>query len=575
MRDNLQYAVIIDAGSSGSRVYIYVWPPHTGDTRTLLNIRLLHDQLGKNVQHAITPGLSSCSADPSKASNYIAPLLDFAVANIPTSKHKETPLYILATAGMRLLDTDVQNMILEDLRKDIPKNYSFQFALNNVKVISGKEEGIYSWISINYLMGRFDHTLEKAPLVNVEFDKQNHLKRMSTISMLEMGGASVQISFEVTTEKQYQELKSRFPEETFKKMITEFNLGCSEHDTNHHYRLFVDTYLTLGANAARNEYVNYLINTSIETQSTLLNTSLATKETILFDPCLSIDSSDTIVKTLPSSGSNTSTSSQTQFLYHLKGSGDFEKCQEKLQKLVTTDGLNICANLTCPFQNLAKVSVPFRETDFYGLSEFWYSMNDIYGMGGEYSYNKFSEASKKYCSTSWLVTQDRYRRKLYPNADNKRLLYQCFKASWVTSLLHDGFRMPKNYNHFKSVSKLNNQPVQWTLGALIYQTRFFPLRSIDDQHGVHIHGGHVVKISTSYSFYIQFVIFGLCIVAVLSCILIYVKHLHKMTTTNVNAKSSTNYYRPLSSTIDMETYSAFPTERDRTNDHNKVFIGFN
>src|SRR5699024_9640605 len=121
IRSDLQYAVIIDAGSSGSRVYIYVWPPHSGDTRQLLKIRLLHDQLGKDVYHSITPGLSSCATHPENASEYISPLLQFAAENIPKVKHKETPLYILATAGMRLLPKMEQDLILDDLRKDIPK----------------------------------------------------------------------------------------------------------------------------------------------------------------------------------------------------------------------------------------------------------------------------------------------------------------------------------------------------------------------------------------------------------------------------------------------------------------------
>ena len=562
IRLDLQYAVIIDAGSSGSRVYIYVWPPHSGDTRQLLKIRLLHDQGGKDVFHSITPGLSSYASHPENASDYITPLLNFAAENIPKTKHKETPLYILATAGMRLLPKSSQNLILDDLRKDIPKNFSFLFTPGNVQVISGKEEGIYSWVSINYLMGRFDHTLAKAPLVDVEMKDQRRLKRMNTISMMEMGGASTQIAFEITSTEQYNALREVFHGDSFKDMVSEFNLGCQEHDTNHQYRLFVTTYLTLGANAARKMYTQHLIDSW--TEHNYVNTSLNTLETVLFDPCLSIDSSEMVNITRPSQLNNGSTT----FLYHLKGSGDFNLCQQKVKQIITVDGLKWCNNGTCPFQDLHKVSVPFVDTEFYGLSEFWYSMNDIFSMGGPYSNSKFNSASSKYCSTSWLVTQDRFKRKLYPNADSKRLLHQCFKSAWMTTVLHDGFKMPKSYSHFTSVSLLHNEPVQWSLGALIFRTRFFPLRSLDNQHGVQVQ--HVVSNSSNGNNYAEYLLFVICMVAVIFCIIIYLKRLHTM----VNATKQPTYF-PLK-TSDIESYQeSGHTEASVQSEHKNVFINMN
>lgn len=555
LRQNLQYAVMIDAGSSGSRVYIYVWPPHSGDTRQLLNIRMLHDKLGKDVYYAITPGLSSCSTNPSNSSEYLAPLLKFAADNIPKEKHKETPLYVLATAGMRLLDLATQNAILEDLRKDIPKEYSFLFTPSNVAVISGKEEGIYSWISINYLMGRFDHTLEKAPLITVEYDSKSW-KRMNTISMIEMGGASVQIGFEITSNGQFNQLKARFPDDILKDSISEFNLGCSEHDTNHKYRLFVTTYLTLGANAARQNYISHLIKSSNQKFS---NTSLFTKETVLLDPCLSIDSSETINMTHPNEFS------KTQFLYHLKGTGDYTLCQRNLRNIILKSECH--SNQTCPYEDLKNVVVPFKSSDFYGLSEFWYTMNDIYRMGGPYVYTKFAEASSKYCSTSWLVTQDRHKRKLYPNADFKRLLYQCFKSAWLSSVLHEGFKMPTDYTGFQSVNTLNGEPVQWTLGALIFRTRFFPLRSIDNQHGVMVQ--HVVNTSNA-NVYIQYMLFSLCMVAVIFFICIHLRRLHTM----LNNSNGKPYYMA----DNIETHPlCHETSQDTRMppEEHKIFIAFN
>lgn len=43
------------------------------------------------------------AAAPEQATPYLRPLLRFAAAHVPAQKHKETPLYILCTAGMRLL----------------------------------------------------------------------------------------------------------------------------------------------------------------------------------------------------------------------------------------------------------------------------------------------------------------------------------------------------------------------------------------------------------------------------------------------------------------------------------------
>ncbi|XP_075676516.1 ectonucleoside triphosphate diphosphohydrolase 7-like [Dermatophagoides pteronyssinus] len=580
IRNKLQYAVMIDAGSSGSRVYIYVWPPHSGDMRQLLKIRMLRDQLGNDVYHTITPGLSSCSSNVSSSSIYMEPLLEFASKHIPKIKHKETPLYIMATAGMRLLDLQTQNAILENLRQEIPKKFAFLFTANNVAVISGKEEGLYSWITLNYLLGRFDHTMETRPLITIE-NNDKQWKRMNTVNMFEMGGASIQIAFEITKNSQYEQLKSMFSKEKFSEKLFEINLGCHEHDYNHQYRLFVTTFLSLGANSARKNYIDFLIKQSTNNDLQYHNSSLTTKETILFDPCLSIDSSETINYTAANhpSHSLSSSTSTTQYLYHLKGSGEFDNCVEKLSKIIANNqclpdqNQNNTISKVCPFEELKNIIIPFsNEEDFYGLSEFWYSMNDIFHSGGQYNSDEFSKLSKKYCSTSWLVTQDRYRRKLYPMADFKRLLYQCFKSSWIFTILHSGFRMPRNYQKFRSISMLNDEPVQWTLGALIFRTRFFPLRTLDQQHGVM--SEHVVNLheSTTINFYLQYLLFTLCMLAVIFCIILYLHRLQSMLNNNNNSNdgsvcNNNNNYKQFYNTKKSlhETYPLFTNHQDDDN----------
>ena len=48
-------------------------------------------------------GLSSFENNPDAASDHIKELLLFAARYIPEEKHAETSLYVMATAGMRML----------------------------------------------------------------------------------------------------------------------------------------------------------------------------------------------------------------------------------------------------------------------------------------------------------------------------------------------------------------------------------------------------------------------------------------------------------------------------------------
>jgi ectonucleoside triphosphate diphosphohydrolase 4 len=43
-------------------------------------------------------------------------------------------------------------------------------------------------------------------------------------------------------------------------------------------------------------------------------------------------------------------------------------------------------------------------------------------------------------------------------------------------MLHKGFKFPLNYNGLYSAQFIEDKEVQWTLGAILYRTRFLPLR---------------------------------------------------------------------------------------------------
>ncbi|CAA2984185.1 apyrase-like [Olea europaea subsp. europaea] len=146
------YAVIFDAGSTGSRVHVF---------RFNQDLNLLH--VGKDFELLVTAW----------------PLLQKAEAAVPKQLHSKKPLRLGATAGLRLLDGDEAERILEALFK---KESTLEYKAEWVSILEGSEEGAYLWVAINYLLG----TLGK--------------KYSSTVGVIDLGGGSVQMAYAIAKE---------------------------------------------------------------------------------------------------------------------------------------------------------------------------------------------------------------------------------------------------------------------------------------------------------------------------------------------------------------------------------------
>ena len=53
---------------------------------------------------------------------------------------------------------------------------------------------------------------------------------------------------------------------------------------------------------------------------------------------------------------------------------------------------------------------------------------------------------------------------------------QCFKSAWIYLILHEGLGFPVKYKHLTSVQYIEGEEIHWTLGALLYKTKYYPLR---------------------------------------------------------------------------------------------------
>ncbi|KAH9852728.1 nucleoside phosphatase family-domain-containing protein [Lenzites betulinus] len=486
-----RFGIVIDAGSSGSRLQIYSWK----DARTVRqeqNGDALHvlPQVGKGTEDGdkwsikVEPGLSSFADNVEGIDQYLRPLLEHAREYIPPSLQPETPLFLLATAGMRLLTPEKQAEVLQNACHFLKFHSNFRIddpsaagpCGSSVRIITGEEEGIFGWIAVNYLMDGF---------------KGSEEERL-TYGFLDMGGASTQIAFEPS--KQEQERAQN---------LMDVRLRLLD-GNNIHHKVFVTTWLGYGTNQARERYVGQLIN-EYEASRTL---SSDVPEHI-DDPCLPRDLVLTNTPVQPETAS-----SHAKTAHKFVGTGSFEQCLQKTLPLLNKDAP--CPDSHCLFNGVYVPPIDFNASNFIGVSEYWYSTEQSFGLGGAYDVVQYERAAAEFCSQDWprvLEDHESARKQGHLGGDGEveeggvvvdtgkwgldveipRLQMQCFKAAWVVNVLHEGIGMPRIVDAggnvttdgnevatqaqnkglgrptFQSMDTVGDIAISWTLGKMVQE----------------------------------------------------------------------------------------------------------
>ena len=163
------YAVIIDAGSTGSRVHVFRFKMASG-------ARVLKDE----IFHAIKPGLKAYALNPSEAASTLEPLMETALKHVPEEMRSSTPLTLRATAGLRLLPEgpEAASALLEASKMKVGE-YGFRLDDEYVSILDGMYEGAYGWIAVNYLLRKLSGSV----------------KPTQTVAVADLGGGSTQIMY--------------------------------------------------------------------------------------------------------------------------------------------------------------------------------------------------------------------------------------------------------------------------------------------------------------------------------------------------------------------------------------------
>lgn len=197
------YTVVVDCGSTGTRVNVFEWEGRGGNERELPV--LLHSYPDNSTKSSLRknsckyhcmqtePGLDKFVGNSSGVRASLEPLITWAEQMVPLERRGGTPIFVLATAGLRRLATEDAMRVLEDV-EDVVKECSFSYRRSWIRVLRGKEEAYYGWVALNYKMGMF----------------RNH-SSSPTLGLLDLGGSSLQVVMEVeSVEKDTHMMRSKF-----------------------------------------------------------------------------------------------------------------------------------------------------------------------------------------------------------------------------------------------------------------------------------------------------------------------------------------------------------------------------
>jgi len=393
-----KYIVIIDAGSTGSRVHVYPYVPAKP-----LPTFLPDEEFTVKKK----PGLSSFQNTPDIAGSSLGGILDMAKKNIPSNVPLDTvPIFLVATAGLRKVqsvDPEATAKIMSSVKSTLSKS-GFKFKNGWAQIITGVDEGSFGWVTVNYLLDNFQDP------------------KSATTGVLEMGGESIQLTFQPQT---------KLPD-SMTKELTPVSIGGRT------YHLYAHSWMGYGVEAAQAKFDN----------------KVADEKT---SPCYLIG--DT----------RKSTGSDSDITFN--GEGNYAACY-----LLLKDDLKIskgkckaAEGLQCVLDG---VQMPRDTGSMVFIENFWYTAN-VAGfekdqMKGKSYFEHMHEFGTSYCkvphpdASAFLSDLTDYK------ANEEEIHKQCFCSAYVSAMLKEGMGFAA-LDDYEVVRTIRNADLDWALGYAIVQ----------------------------------------------------------------------------------------------------------
>ena len=412
---------MIDAGSTGSRIHVYRF------NNCKATPELEHEDFKMTEQKKEGSGLSAHADDPAAAARSLDPLLELALSVVPDEHKSCSPLAVKATAGLRLLGEEKADKILAAVRTHLENDFPFPVLSaeqNGVAVMDGKDEGVYAWITLNYLLGTVGERT-KTP----------------TVAVFDLGGGSTQIVFEPTFKA-----PDKLAEGDHKYQLT---FGGRD------YELYQHSHLKYGLMQARAQIHAQVV----AAKKALHGSDAGWADHPLEHPCLPPGVTTPALEVELPDGA--------KHKVRLAGApGDrpgstAAQCRALAEKILKKDAE--CKLAPCSFNGIHQPSLArtFAREDVY-LFSYFYDRLAVLGMPASFSLRELRDAAARVCEgeQAWgafeLSEKGVQELKAEPEF--------CLDLNFMMALLHTGYEMPID-REVRIAKKVKGNELGWCLGA--------------------------------------------------------------------------------------------------------------
>lgn len=396
-----RYLAVVDAGSSGTRLHLYQSQP---DGR-FVTVRELFNHAQAPHPLAWYNGLNGPGSEPAAAGPAgLQPLLKRLQEQIQAQglAPAQVQVEVLATAGMRLLPASTAEAIYASVRATLAGQ---GFSVGEVRTLSGRDEGLYAWVDLNYLQGHFH-------------------RQAATEGVVEVGGASAQVAFALLAET-----GAAAPPPGPQVSVHEIN-GVR-------YTVFAWSYLGLGQNQARQAMLQHPA--SGGTEASVCYPQHAGSSPVRYHTDL-------------------------RGLSVLARGGRYSaQCRQVYESVVQQAGASPVN--AYPVPQVAQ-QAGFAQTRFVGLSSVYYAFRDWGALNAPAPAQALQERLDQQCggADAWTRVLSQFRQQANVFTQNA-----CANGSFMLAYLYSPQGLGLRGDQLRALGRVQGQEPSWTRGRVVLQ----------------------------------------------------------------------------------------------------------